>query len=119
MRSRHAVAGAVAVLLACTLTVVGCGGGGGVPAGGSNQPGVKPPDISASNKQSINDASVQDITAALRTNQVHDPEMWAKVVMQYRPYPNDDPHLGKLRQAMADNHADPQTIDQITAVLQP
>ena len=114
MRTRHAVAGAVAVLLTCALTLVGCGG-----VGGSDQPGVKPPDVSASHKQSVNDSSVQDVAATLRTAQVHDPEKWARVIMQYRPYPNDDPHLGKLRQALADNHADPQTIEQITAVLQP
>lgn len=117
MRTRHAVTGVVALLLACALTLVGCGGGDGV--GGSNQPGVKPPDVSASHKQSINDSSVQDVAAALSTNQVHDPEKWAKVVMQYRPYPNDDPSLGKLRQALADNHADSRTVEQITAVLQP
>jgi hypothetical protein len=115
MRTRHAVAGAVAVLLACALILVGCGGG----VGGSNQPGVKPPDVSAAHKQSINDSSVQDVAATLHTNQVNDPEKWARVIMQYRPYPSDDPHLGKLRQVLADNHADPRTIDQITAVLQP
>lgn len=117
MRTRDAVAGAVAVVLTCALTVAGCGGGGGV--GGSNQPGVRPPDVSASHKQSINDSSVQDIAAVLRTNQVQDSGKWAQVVMQYRPYPKDDPQLGKLRRALADNHADPRTIEQVTAVLKP
>ena len=118
MRTRDAVVGGAAVLLTCALTVAGCGGGGG-GVGGSNQPGVKPPDVSASHKQSVNDSSVQDIAAVLATNQVQDPGRWAHVVMQYRPYPKDDPQLGKLRRAMADNHADPRTIDQVTAVLRP
>jgi hypothetical protein len=115
MRTRHAVAGTVAILLTCALTLVGCGGG----VGGSDQPGVKPPDVSASHKESINESSVQDITATLRTAQVHDPKTWAQVIMQYRPYPKDDASLGKLRKVLADHRADPQTIDQITAVLQP
>lgn len=118
MRTRHVVAGAVAMLLSCALTMVGCASSGGV--GGSNQPGVKPPEVSATtNKESANAGSVQDIAAALRTNEVGDAERWAKVVAGYRPYPVDDPRLGKLRKALADNRADPRTIDQVTAVLKP
>jgi hypothetical protein len=117
MRTRHVAAGAIAVLLTCALTLVGCTSSGGV--GGTNQPGIRPPDVSATNKMSANEDSVQDIAAALRANEVGDPEMWAKVVTGYRPYPDDDPQLRKLRKALADNRADPHTIDQVTAVLEP
>ncbi|WP_051579701.1 hypothetical protein [Pseudonocardia acaciae] len=105
----------VAALLAVSLA--GCGGATG--RGGSDQPGVPAPDVSASKKESISTSSVQDIAAALRANQVENPEKWARIIVEYRPYPGGDPGLGKLRQALVQHRAEPRTIDQIMTVLQP
>jgi hypothetical protein len=69
-------------------------------------------------RTSIAESSVQDMAATLRANNVDDPERWARV-SQNRPYPADDPNLGKLRQVLAQSRADPPTIDRITNALTP
>jgi hypothetical protein len=120
MNTGRAVPGFVAVVLA--VLVVGCGGGA---RGGSDQPGVQlPPSAApgpagAAARTSIAESSVQDLAATLRANNVDDPERWARVIAQSRPYPADDPNLGKLRQVLAQNQADPPTIDRITNALTP
>jgi hypothetical protein len=118
MHRRKAVSGAV--LLA--VTVAGCAGGS---RGGSDAPGVRlPPSVAQgpagdAERTSISLASQQDVAAALRANGVVNPEYWAKVILVNRPYPSDDPSLGKLRQVLAEHHADESTIDKITNALKP
>jgi hypothetical protein len=68
---------------------------------------------------SIARASAQDIAATFRANGISDPEHWAKVVTDHRPYPPDDPSLGKLRAVLVGEHADPATIQQISGLLSP
>ena len=48
-----------------------------------------------------------------------DPEPWAKVVTDHEPYPPEDPALGKLRDVLNAEHADPGLIDKILSVLAP
>jgi hypothetical protein len=73
----------------------------------------------AAARTSIAESSVQDMAATFRANNVDDPERWARVIAQNRPYPADDPNLGKLRQVLAQSQADPPTIDRITNALTP
>jgi hypothetical protein len=118
MHRRKAVTGAV--LLA--LTLAGCAGGA---RGGSDAPGVRlPPSVAQgpagdTDRTIISLASQQDVAAALRANGVANPEYWAKVVLVNRPYPPNDPSLSKLRQVLAEHHADQGTIDKITNALKP
>ena len=46
---------------------------------------------------SANTASEDEIAAALESAGVSNPERWAEEVVEYRPYPADDPNLTKLR----------------------
>ena len=120
MRTGQVVPGVVAITLGALL--VGCGGGA---RGGSDQPGVPlplsaaPGPAGASARTSLASSSAQDIAATLRGNNVDDSEQWARVIVQSRPYPADDPGLGKLRQVLAQNQADQPTIDRITNALKP
>ena len=119
MNTPRATAAVLATLLA--LVLAGCG----ASRGGADEPGVKlPPSAApgpagASERTSIATASQQTIAASLRANNVSNPEGWAQVVLQYRPYPANDPSLGKLRQALVQYKADPATIDKITNALKP
>jgi hypothetical protein len=120
MNPRRIAASLIVALAAFTL--VGCSGAWG---GGSDRPGVPlPPSAAAgpagtAQRTSISTASQQDIAAGLRANNVDDPEHWAKVVIQNRPYPAEDPTLGKLRQALMHNHADPENTNRIINALRP
>jgi hypothetical protein len=120
MYPRRIAASLIVALAAFTL--VGCTGAFG---GGSDRPGVPLPPSAApgpagtAQRTSISTASQQDIAAALRANNVEDPEHWAQVVMQNRPYPTNDPNLGKLRLALMRNHADPADTTKIINALRP
>ena len=52
-------------------------------------------------KVSANTASETDIASALSTAGVSNAERWAKEVVEYRPYPADDPNMTKLRDNLA------------------
>jgi hypothetical protein len=90
--AKRVVAGVIAVLLA--LTASGCVGGS---RSGSDQPGVGPAP-GATQKESINESSEDDIAAALRRNDVDDPQGWARIVIGYRPYPPSPQGDERLRQ---------------------
>jgi hypothetical protein len=121
MNPRRAAAGAIAVLTA--LTLISCGEGSG--RGGSNQPGVSLPPSAApgpageAQRTSVNESSQQDIAAALRANGVSDEEHWAQIIADNKPYPKEDRSMAKLRQVLAQNHADPETTDKIVNALRP
>jgi hypothetical protein len=70
-------------------------------------------------KVSANSASEGDIATALKAASVSSPKRWAAEVVEYRPYPNDDPDLAKLRQNLAKYNPGQQTVDKIVSVLQP
>ena len=117
--------------LICIVTVVvlaaaGCGGststdGGGAAAssspttssaaaGATSQPGAK---------VSANTASENDIASALTAAGVSNAERWAKEVVEYRPYPADDPNLAKLRDNLAKYNPGQETVDKIVSALTP
>jgi hypothetical protein len=108
------------------IAIAGCSSGS-QSRSGSDQPGVPAPSLSAApgatpsveSKTSINSSSDKDLAAALRANQVDDPEQWARRIGVERPYPTDDLGLTKLRQDLAQYNPDPETLDQITATLKP
>jgi DNA uptake protein ComE-like DNA-binding protein len=74
---------------------------------------------SASKKVSANTASEDEIAAALESAGVSKPERWAEEVVEYRPYPADDPDLAKLRQNLAKYNPGQETTDKIVSALAP
>lgn len=70
-------------------------------------------------KVSANSASEGDIATALKASGVSSPKRWAAEVVEYRPYPNDDPDLAKLRQNLAKYNPGQQTVDKIVSALHP
>ena len=66
-------------------------------------------------KVSANTASEEEITAAGVSN----PGRWAEEVIEYRPYPADDPNLTKLRDNLAKYNPGQETVDKIVSALQP
>lgn len=109
------MAGAVAVLL--TVSASGCVGGS---RSGSDQPGVDSAPTGAAEKRvSIQEASEDDIAAALRRNDVGDPQGWARIVVGYRPYPPGEQGRARLAQVLAEHGAEPDEISKITNALEP
>jgi hypothetical protein len=70
-------------------------------------------------KVSANTASEDEIAAALATAGVSNPERWAEEVVEYRPYPTDDPDLTKLREDLAKYNPSQATTDKIVSALAP
>lgn len=115
-------AGALAVGLA------GCGGSTSTPSTGSvpsapttssatsGNGGTSP---SAAGKVSANTASEDEIATALESAGVSNPERWAEEVVEYRPYPADDPNLTKLRENLAKYNPGQETTDKIVSALAP
>lgn len=70
-------------------------------------------------KVSANTASKGDIEAALAAGGVSNPARWAEEVVEYRPYPADDPKLTKLRENLAKYNPGQETVDKIVLALTP
>ena len=70
-------------------------------------------------KVSANTASEDEIAQALTTAGVSNPGRWAEEVVEYRPYPADDPDLTKLRQNLAKYNPGQETTDKIVSALTP
>jgi hypothetical protein len=68
---------------------------------------------------SANTASVDEIAAALEGAGVSNAERWAEEVVEYRPYPADDPDLTKLRDNLAKYNPGEETTDTIVSALTP
>lgn len=73
----------------------------------------------ANAKVSANTASDSEIEAALATAGVSNPGRWAHEVVEYRPYPADDPNLQKLRDNLAKYNPGAETVDKIVSALTP
>lgn len=72
---------------------------------------------SATLKANANGASQSDIQLALDAAGVPNPANWAREVVEYRPYPTDDPNLTKLRQNLAKYNPGPGVVDKIVSAL--
>lgn len=70
-------------------------------------------------KVSANTATQAEIAAALQANGVPNPANWAKEVVEYRPYPTDDPTLKKLQDNLVKYRPDAATLAGILATLVP
>jgi hypothetical protein len=66
-----------------------------------------------------NTASQAEIAQALQDAGVPNADRWAREVMEYRPYPADDPSFAKLRGELAKYNPGPGVVDQIIAALTP
>ncbi len=111
------IAGVLAVgLAACGgSTSTGTGSAPAAPATSSESTGS----VSAGGKVSANTASEDEIAAALERAGVSNPERWAEEVVEYRPYPADDPNLTQLRENLAKYNPGQETTDQIVSALAP
>jgi hypothetical protein len=112
--SQRAIMALVAVVLA--LLASGCEGGS---RSGSDQPGVPAPPGGTSQELSVNEASEDDVAAALRRSDVDDPRRWAQIVVRDGPYAPGDAGEEQLRQVLQRHGADPGEVDKITSVLAP
>lgn len=117
------------VLLVASLAVAGCGSSTTdtgstasstvattASAGASSAPGST---ALATGKVSANTATAAEITAALTAAGVENGDAWADEVIEYRPYPADDPDLTKLRDELAKYNPPAGVIDQIVGALEP
>lgn len=74
---------------------------------------------SPSGKVSANTASDSEIEDALSAAGVSNPGRWAHEVVEYRPYPADDPNLQKLRDNLAKYNPGDETLEKIISALKP
>jgi hypothetical protein len=70
-------------------------------------------------KVSANTASESEIEAALASAGVSNSARWAAEVVEYRPYPADDPNLTKLRENLAKYNPGEETVNKIVSALTP
>jgi len=68
-------------------------------------------------KVNANTATQDEVAQALDADGVANGARWAREVVEYRPYPTDDPNLTKLRQELVKYNPGPGVIDQIVAAL--
>lgn len=119
----------VSASIATTVALTGCGGstsadststtsGAAAASTTTAAPATAAPAAPAA-KVSANTASEDDIAAALKTAGVSNPARWAEEVVEYRPYPADDPNLGKLRDNLAKYNPGQETVDKIVSALTP
>jgi hypothetical protein len=114
------VAGLVAVIAA--LALAGCAGGS---RSGSDNQGAEGPASAApgpagqADRVSVNDSSPDDLTAALRANDVPDPAKWAQILVEYRPYPQGQAGADGIRDVLTRFEADPETAATITNAVVP
>jgi hypothetical protein len=81
------------------------------PAGGAATSPAAVPKVNA------NTASQDQIQQALEAAGVPNAARWAREVVEYRPYPTDDPSFAKLRQELAKYNPSPDVVDTIVASL--
>jgi hypothetical protein len=118
---------AATAVCALALGLAACGSGstpsGSVPSAAtapttsSGATGTAP--AASTEKVSANTASEDEIAAALARAGVSNPERWAEEVVEYRPYPADDPNLSKLRENLAKYNPGQETTDKIVSALTP
>lgn len=119
--------------VALGLTVAACGGNSDdSPAGAAQSasttaaapvtttaPTTAAPTTTAPAVQRVdaNSASQSQIQAALTAAGVPSAAQWSREVVEYRPYPTNDPTFAKLRQNLAKYNPGPGVVDQIISAL--
>jgi hypothetical protein len=127
MSQLRLVSGLCASALTLAVAASGCAGSSGSSTASSPSAaapasaGATGPSAGTASigKVSANTASEQQIADALQAHGVSNPERWADEVVEYRPYPPNDPSLGKLRQNLEKYHPSPQTLQAILDSLTP
>lgn len=110
----------ITVLIAVAVAAVGCSSSTTSKDGESTTPATTSAQAApAGEKVSANTASVEDITAALSGAGVSNAGRWADEVVEYRPYPPDDPNLQKLRDNLAKYNPGEDTVNKIVSALKP
>jgi DNA uptake protein ComE-like DNA-binding protein len=71
----------------------------------------------AATKVSANNASQAELQKAFEAAGISNASRWVTEVMEYRPYPTNDPTFAKLRQNLAKYNPAPGLVDQIIATL--
>jgi hypothetical protein len=71
----------------------------------------------APKKVSANNATRAELQAAFEAAGIPGASQWAREVVEYRPYPENDPNMAKLRQELAKYNPAPGVVDQIIATL--
>ena len=119
---------AAAAACALALGLAACGSGS-TPSGSAPSAATAAPTTSSgaigtapaasAEKVSANTASESEIAAALESAGVSNSERWAEEVVEYRPYPAEDPNLTKLRENLAKYNPGQETTDKIVSALTP
>lgn len=110
--------------LALGTALVACGGSTPPPAAPTSVPVAPPSAAGAAPTQgttrvSANDASEEELVSALTAAGVDNADRWADEVVEYRPYPADDPNFAKLRGELAKYNPSQETVDRIVSTLTP
>jgi hypothetical protein len=117
------LARAAATLVAATIAVLPAAACTGNSRSGSDQPGVQGPTSLApgapGRRISADDGSAKDVAAWLRANGVSDPEQWAEILHQHRPYPDGPEGAQKIRDVLHQYHASPEDTAAITNTVTP
>jgi uncharacterized protein YggE len=72
---------------------------------------------SATAKVSANNATQSEVLAALTAAGVPNPSNWTREVLEYRPYPTNDPTFAKLRGELAKYNPAAGVVDKIISAL--
>src|SRR5512134_3862064 len=124
--SMHPVKHVAPLLLASSLLLVACGSSGTESVGSSpstapTTSGTAAPiaTVAPGTKVSANDASTEEITAALAAAGVENADAWADEVVEHRPYAADDPSMQDVRDALAEYDPPAEVLDAIVSALTP
>jgi uncharacterized protein with LGFP repeats len=85
-------------------------------AAGTSEPGAS---TGSAQQVSASSASYDELVAALAAAGVPNAARWANEVMEYRPYPAEDPTLQRLQDNLAKYNPDPATLAAILSALAP
>lgn len=114
------------LLLGLTLFLAGCGGSTATKDSSTQATAATQSSSTAAAsgdpataKVSANTASDSEIEAALAAAGVSNPGRWSHEVVEYRPYPTDDPNLQKLRDNLAKYNPGEDTVNKIVSALTP
>ncbi|MDQ6604323.1 MAG: hypothetical protein M3Z19_16485 [Chloroflexota bacterium] len=87
------------------------------PAAASSSPSAASTPAATAQKVNANTASQAELLAAFQANGIPSAAQWVREVMEYRPYPTNDPTFAKLRTELAKYNPSPDVVDKIIASL--
>ena len=107
----------VAALSACSGAPATSQPTGAQAPAASSAPARAASPVAAAQRVNANTASQAEVEQALSADGVPNASRWAREVVEYRPYPTDDPSFAKLRQNLAKYNPAPEVVDGIVAAL--